>query len=72
MNIPAQFAAFPTFHLGLSLAPDKVVPFNPAVLHSVITLLLIKAQFSVMGVQQMLDTDVCHVFFSSLQGPKFK
>lgn len=43
------------------MAPDMVVSFSPAVLHSVITLLLIKAHFSMIDVQHVLDTDVCHV-----------
>lgn len=50
------------------MAPDMVLSFNPAVLHSVITLLLIKAYFSMIGVQYVLDTDVCHVYSHLYEG----
>lgn len=68
LNIPAQFTAFLTFYLGSSVAPDVVLSFNPAVLHSVITLLLIKAHFSLIGRQYVLDTDVCHVYSLHYEG----
>lgn len=54
------------------MAPDAVLSFSPAVLHSVITLLLIKAHFSVIGVQYVLDSDVCHVYSLHYGGPKLK
>lgn len=55
------------------MAPDVVLSLYPALLHSVIRLLLIKAfHFSMRGMQYVLDSDVRHVYSFQCGRPKFK